>query len=419
MRLLNSTTHVQSPFIIIKMGNYTFGQYYRSKKSNIYGNVFEVNFPDVIKSMTVIKVNGTVNRYTIQMEYAVTETRDPNTMEKAFGTISSDRRITISYGDWNQPTFIYKEEEAMVTKVTTSVDFRGAKLNYTVEAVSTSMSLTSQLWNFGSKMAKPSQVIIGLLKNKNYGLDKIFTGMRDIEAVIKNGLIPTDDRAVRIQSKVHINVLDYLSYLVGCMTSVDNSPDSLIHSSVYHMAIYDDITNELNGTYFKIIKVPANLNIYTNMNVYEVDVGYPTDTFVTNFQLNTNDSWSLLYKYAGENHSDYSYVMDNEGESYSTPVPEIMKSKLTQEITEVNKNWWTEVTSFPVKANLTITGLLRPAMLMEYVKINSYFYGQRYIASGMYLIIQQQLKVELQNIILVLTLVHILKIIKILKLHTL
>ena len=67
--------------------------------------------------------------------------------------------------------------------------------------------------------------------------------------------------------------------------------------------------------------------------------------------------------------------MDNEGNSYSTPIPEIMRDRLTREITEASKNWWTEVTSFPVKATLKITGLLRPAMLMQYVKINSYFYG--------------------------------------------
>ena len=133
----------------------------------------------------------------------------------------------------------------MVTKVTTSVDFRGARLTYNLEAVSTSMSLTSQLWNFGSRVAKPSSVILQLLKNKNYNLDKIFTGMRDLEAVKKIGLIPSDDRAVRIQAKTHINILDYLSYLVSCMTSDDNHPDSIIHSSVYHLAIYDDITNDL------------------------------------------------------------------------------------------------------------------------------------------------------------------------------
>ena len=48
------------------------------------------------------------------------------------------------------------------------------------------------------------------------------------------------------------------------------------------------------------------------------------------------------------------------------------------------------MTQFPITAELTIKGLLRPAMLMTYVRINAFFYGQRHTASGLYIITQQR-----------------------------
>ena len=48
------------------------------------------------------------------------------------------------------------------------------------------------------------------------------------------------------------------------------------------------------------------------------------------------------------------------------------------------------MTQFPVTAKLTLKGLLRPALLMSYVRINSLFYGQRHVSSGLYVITKQQ-----------------------------
>ena len=53
--------------------------------------------------------------------------------------------------------------------------------------------------------------------------------------------------------------------------------------------------------------------------------------------------------------------------------------------------WWTKVTKFPIKASVTIQGLLRPAILMTYVRINVIFPGgHKHIASGLYLVTKQQ-----------------------------
>ena len=48
------------------------------------------------------------------------------------------------------------------------------------------------------------------------------------------------------------------------------------------------------------------------------------------------------------------------------------------------------MTTFPVTATLRIKGLIRPAMLMTYVRVNAFFYGQRHIASGIYIITKQE-----------------------------
>lgn len=52
------------------------------------------------------------------------------------------------------------------------------------------------------------------------------------------------------------------------------------------------------------------------------------------------------------------------------------------------------MTQFPIKAELTIKGLVRPAMLMTYVRVNSLFYGQRHVSSGLYIVTRQEDRVD-------------------------
>ena len=47
------------------------------------------------------------------------------------------------------------------------------------------------------------------------------------------------------------------------------------------------------------------------------------------------------------------------------------------------------MTQFPVSATLEIKGLIRPAMLMSYIKVNAFFYGHRHISSGIYFVTKQ------------------------------
>ena len=105
MRTLTSVpTLVESPFVIVKIGDFTFGGAQKTKS----GNKLDVTFPDYMQSIKVTKVNGEVNTYTIVLEYPITEGNDPNLIDYVFSSVSATRKLIVSYGDWNSPSFIYR-----------------------------------------------------------------------------------------------------------------------------------------------------------------------------------------------------------------------------------------------------------------------------------------------------------------------
>jgi hypothetical protein len=61
---------------------------------------------------------------------------------------------------------------------------------------------------------------------------------------------------------------------------------------------------------------------------------------------------------------------------------------------EASKAWWSYMTQYPISAKLTIKGLLKPAILMSYVKINTYFFGRKHISSGLYIITKQEDQID-------------------------
>jgi len=74
--------------------------------------------------------------------------------------------------------------------------------------------------------------------------------------------------------------------------------------------------------------------------------------------------------------------------------PNITTSPKYNKTTETQRSWWTKVTQFPVKATVEIKGLLRPSILMTYVKINAVMFGQKHISSGLYVITGQTDRVD-------------------------
>ena len=406
---LNSVpTLVESPFIIVTIGKYTLGSYTGNKTTTSLGMLAQVNFPNFVNSLNITKVNGTVNTYTIGIVYQIAPGDDPNLIDKIFSSVSATRKLSLSYGDWRNPASIYKEETALITNVTSSLDMSASKITYTVQCVSDALSLASAVYDFPAREAKPSDIIKEMLKDVSYGLLSVFKGMVDFQRVLTNGLIASNDKKVKIEARQNMNIIEYLNFLVGAMTPVDSkSEDTIIQAGNYFLAIHDDITNALGGTYFEVKEVKADTKV-SNYDVYEVDVGYPGDNFVTQFNLTNNQQYTILYDYAGKiEQTKYIYSIDNNGQLSTQYAPSIARSKSLYKVTEQNKSWWSKVTQFPIEATLTIKGLTRPSILMSQVRINTVMYGQKHISSGLYIITKHQDKLDSNGYTTTLTLLRI------------
>ena len=82
--LVSAQNRVESPFIIVKIGNYTFGACSDMSNRQKMNQVMKVTFPNYMQSLNIVKVNGAVNTYNLRMEYGITEVDDPNMLEKVF-----------------------------------------------------------------------------------------------------------------------------------------------------------------------------------------------------------------------------------------------------------------------------------------------------------------------------------------------
>lgn len=382
--LLSIPTLVQSPFIIATIGGVTFGSYsgnYRTRAT----------YPNYMDSMTINKVNGTVNTYNLNFHYQVMTGQDPNLLDKIFSRATKDRKVILQYGDWMAPNYIYKEEQCIITNVTSRLDMTTASIDYTIQCTSDAIGLTSTNFNFPAREAKPSDVIMQTLNNSKYGLKNVFTGMKNVGQVLANNLIATNDKKVKLLPQNNINVLDYLNYLVGSMVSSSTPADSILGNSKYFLTIHDDYTNDMGGTYFKVDEVSKDTSTYDATNTYEIDINYPGDNFVTEFSINNDQSWAILYEYSGQaKQEEYVYNIRDDGVVETLKSPSMLTSNLTNEKSAYKTEWWTLMTEFPITATLTIKGLTRPSILMTYVKLNVWFAGgQKHISSGTYIITQQ------------------------------
>lgn len=397
--LLASTARVEAPFIRVKIGGFTFGVY-EEKQTGVgnygfYKNV-STKYPNYIQGMRVKKINGTVNQYTINITYQITSNNDPNFFEKVFGSISQSRLISIDYGDFMLPEYIYRSEEAIITDIQTSFNLNENSINYTILATSTATLTLSGCYSFKSVYAKPSDIIKKVLYGFDYHLTEVFTGMKDSALVEQAGFIAGDDKAVQIPTCTNIGALEYISILVSYMTPVGSSGTSAKKSNVYSLTTYEDTTGVYGGPYFKVQKIHKSSNALNQLCTYEVDIGYPTSNIVTSFQLKNQSNWSIYYNYNAElGNSDYIKRINNKGELEYEFSPLMVGAKY--DLNEADKTWWTKVTDFPIQATMTFKGLLRPAILMQYVKINLWFFGNKHIASGYYIITSQEDTIDQSN----------------------
>ena len=326
--LLSSSARIQVPWVKVSIGNYTFGVFSKSKANkktdNDFYSSFNIQYPNYIQKLTIKKINGQVNQYTLNITYPVKVGDDPNFFEKVFSSVSSSRKITFTYGDASMPTYIYKNEEAIITKIGQSFDLSGSKIAYTVYATSGSALGTTGSFTFlNSGKKKPSDEIKRVFKDARYGLRSLFTGMNMSNL---DKLIASDDKAVKLDSKTNISPLDYISYLVGCMSPA-GSDTAALGKDIYVLTIHDDSTydklydgyddsfasvNEVNGPYFRVERTSYNQNYST---AYEIDIGYNTSAIVTSFSIEQNENYSIYYDYTQELYpEEYARRLNNKGE---------------------------------------------------------------------------------------------------------
>ena len=323
--LLSSGALIQCPYIKVQIGSYTFGVFskaYVNKNEQGFYSAYKVQYPNYIQRLEITKINGQVNQYTLSIQYPVTSKDDPNFFEKVFSSVSKTRKIIFTYGDASMPSYIYKDEEAIITKVSTSFNFgnggeMGSVIGYTVNATSSAaLSTTGSFTFINSGLKKPSDEIKRIFKNPVYGLQNIFTGMS-----LKNldQLIDGSDKKEKLNSKTNISPLDYITYLVSCMVP-ESSGIGTTSKDIYILTVNDDTlydksftdTLSLGGPYFKVTRVSY---AKSQSDAYEVDIGYNSSTIVTNFQVQNNENYSLYYDYSGQLYpQQYVKRIDNQGE---------------------------------------------------------------------------------------------------------
>lgn len=395
MKLLANTNRVEAPFIIVTIAGNAFGKYSKSVQSIVdpldgFTRKVVEYFPNFIHDVSISKVNGAINTYTIKLIYAIRAGDDPNKIDKILSNVATTRKILISYGDYNSPTFIYKDEEALITNIQQDISVQGSKITYTITAVSSVKLATEGVYTFPKLKAKPSDVIKSLLSTPKYGLKEIFYGMRSDALIEQQKLIAGDDKEVTLDLKPNISVFDYLTYLVNCMSSISDS-NSINGRHKYVLACFDDTTGILGGPYFKVSKVANNIQEVSSLNTYELDIGFPNGDAIIDFSINSNDGYSILFNYnEQQTQTEYIYTLNDSGNFSYVETSPLLKSKDKFFPSESNKSWWAQMTQYPLTASVTLKGLLRPAILMSYVKVNVIFYGRKHNSSGTYIITKQQ-----------------------------
>lgn len=395
--LLSSQARIQVPWVKVTIGDYTFGIFDEKTKSwgrNQTGffNSYSVRYPEFIQSLEVIKINGQVNQYTLVINYPITDKDDPNFFEKVFSSVSRSRKIIFTYGDAETPAYIYKNEEAIITKVSQTFNLQSSAITYTVNAVSSASLATDGSITVPSpgpgKKVKPSEEIKKLFRT-NKSLQSTFTGMTVADL---NTLIAGDDMPVEIESKCNISAIDYINYLAGCMIPAGSGPG--LSKEIYVMTIYDDSITSAdkamsnNGPYFKITKVST---IMDHGEAYEIDVGINTATIVREFSIEYNENYSIYYEYQNLAHPE-SYVrrINADGIWEDVYAPTSMARETKFDTKASDRVWWTKATQFPINATIQVQGLLRPATLMQYVRLNIVFPGgNKHLASGLYIVTRQ------------------------------
>ena len=174
------------------------------------------------------------------------------------------------------------------------------------------------------------------------------------------------------------------------MTSETDTSNSLTDTTKYTLTIYDDINNDYGGAYFKVSPISKNIKDTNSLNAYEVSIGFPKSGNVIDFQVNNDQTTSILYDYAQDiSQTNYGYRINDNGEMVTIYRPNLAINNNQLKTSQAYKSWWSKMTQYPIKATLTLRGLIKPATLMQYLYINNVMWGNKHYSSGYYIITKQ------------------------------
>ena len=82
--------------------------------------------------------------------------------------------------------------------------------------------------------------------------------------------------------------------------------------------------------------------------------------------------------------------LNADGQWEDVYAPSKMMRQNSYDVGVTDQVWWTKATQFPINATIQVQGLLRPATLMQYVKLNVIFPGgNKHLSSGIYIVTRQ------------------------------
>ena len=367
------SNEVEAPYVKLIIGGVSIGTY----KNN--------SAPNYINGLSVKKTNGSLNEYTINLIHQIYPGDNPNYIDNLISA-NGYNKIVIEYGD-AEGGVSFNNVNALLTGVKSNFDFFNNCINYTLTATSSSIASSVVRRNYPAVTAQPSSLIRNMLYTTRELLE-YFPGMENRSLVESKNLIPSNDIEVELDSADNCTPLNYLNILVSSMTS--NTSKNNINDSVYYLNINDD-SSLLGGSYFQIKQIKTNLNRINSSLIYEVDVGYPENDIVYDFTVNTDYAWPLAYEYSG-GFNTYNYNIDNAGNlTNDKNITSNLKSITNTKGANVrDKNWWTNITEFPITATLTVKGLSTYTLLLNYIKINVLYFGAKRSTSGMYIIVGQE-----------------------------
>ena len=179
--------------------------------------------------------------------------------------------------------------------------------------------------------------------------------------------------------------------MIPAGSTTNNLSKDLYILTIHDDTVYDKNYNDtltLGGPYFKITKTSSSIE---QADAYEVDIGYNTANIVLGFSIDSNENYSLFYDYNQKlNPEVYTKRLNNKGELEDVYAPVYTSGNSSFSTSAEDITWFTKMTKYPISATLKIQGLLRPAQLMQYIRLNVIFPGgNKHVSSGLYIVTKQ------------------------------